>query len=177
MMPFKTILVASCLSALSLSACSTGPKIEEAKYWQRSSASSSLYMQGPKAQQKLHMDISSCVSNVKELEQLGEVRRAVPANYNSGNEIEPRTASERRLDQWETPFRDGYLYGEHLDFHDFETCMTYKGWDRLEHLPYTDADLARRDYLERYGSKKKPTIGPRENVTTLHPDVQRRSSY
>ena len=170
MMFNKSLLTLSCLSVLGMTACvNTGPKIEEAKYWQRSSASSALYLQGPKAQQKLHMDIATCVNEISELEKLGEIRRAIPANYNSGNEIETRTASQQELDQWDTPQRDGFLYNEHLDYHDFETCMNAKGWERLEHLPYQEADLARKDYLERYGKKKnKKNYGGRENVTTLH---------
>lgn len=171
----KTIILAlSCVSFVGLTACQTTPKIEEAKYWQRNSASSSLYMQGPKAQQLLHQDISRCVSEIKELEKLGEIRRAVPANYNSGNELETRTASQQELDQWDTPARDGLLYNEHLEYHDFETCMGAKGWERLEHLPYDEADMARKDYLDRYGKKKKrkPNYGARENVTTLETQAQ-----
>lgn len=158
----------SCLSVLALSACSGTPKIEEAKYWQRNSASSALYLQGPKAQQMLHQNIATCVNEIKELERLGEIRRAVPANYNSGNEIETRSASQKDLDHYDTPARDGFLYNEHLDYHDFETCMGAKGWERVEHLPYSEADIARKDYLSRYGKKKKTSLGGRENVTTLH---------
>lgn len=174
----KSLIILSCLSFIGLSACSTGPKIEDAKYWQRISASSALYMQGPKAQQMLHQDISKCVTDIGELEKLGEIRRAIPANYNSGNEIETRTSSQVELDQYDTPERNGYLYGEHLDYHDFETCMGAKGWERLEHLPYSQADLARKNYLERYGNKKKVTYGgDRENVTTQHTNSQKNQTY
>lgn len=166
----RKLTALSVFAVLSVTACSnTTPKIEDAKYWQRISASSALHLQGPKAQQKLHMDIATCVNEISELQKLGEIRRAIPTNYNSGNEIEPRTAAQKKLDGYDTPFRDGYLYGEHLDYHDFETCMGSKGWERLEHLPYSEADLARKDYLERYGNKKKkPNYGARENVTSLH---------
>jgi len=167
----KYLSVLSCFSILALSACgsfnpSTAPKIEDAKYWQRSSTSSALHLQGPKAQQMLHQDIATCVNEIKELERLGEIRRVIPANYNSGNEIETRTASQQELDINDTPARDGFLYSEHLDYHDFETCMGAKGWQRAEYLPYTEADIARKRYLERY--KKKKTLSGRENVTTLH---------
>lgn len=172
----KTLLTFSCFAVLGLTACSTDSKVEEAKFWQRNSTSSALYMRGPKAQQMLHKDTSRCVTDISELEKLGEIRRAIPANYNSGNEIETRTAAQQELDQYDTPERDGYLYGEHLDYHDFETCMHSKGWERLEHLPYTDADLARKNYLDRYGKKKK--VGSdRENVTTLHTNSQNRQVY
>ena len=174
-MSYKKLFLVSSLSLMTLSACSgfnpfgQSVKIDEAKFWQRNNASSALYLQGPKAQQMLHQNISRCVSEISELNRLGEIRRAVPANYNSGNEIDARTASQKVLDGYDTPARDGFLYSEHLDYHDFETCMEAKGWERVEHLPYDSADLARQDYLERYGNKKKKTtLGDRENVTTLH---------
>lgn len=166
------LFAVSSLSLMALTACQTTPKIEDAKYWQRSSASSALYMQGPKAQQMLHMDIATCVNEISELERLGEIRRSIPANYNSGNEIETRTASQQELDQYDTPERDGFLYAEHIEYHDFETCMGAKGWERLEHLPYDEADLARKEYLDKYGKKKKPKYGNRENVTTLETKAQ-----
>ncbi len=172
----KKLLILSSLPLLALSACHGSglsgahtPQIENAKYWQRNTASSALYLQGPKAQQLLHKDIATCVNEIKELQRLGEIRRSIPANYNSGNEIETRTAAQQELDAWDTPERDGYLYNEHVDYADFETCMGAKGWERVEHLPYDEAELARKEYLERYQSKKKQRkLGDRENVTTLH---------
>lgn len=166
------------IGALSLSACHGPKKFEEAKYWQRASASSALYLRGPKAQQMLHMDIADCTSDIKELHRLGEIRRAIPANYRNENDMEPRTVTDGTLDTWETPERDGYLYGEFLEYHDFETCMTAKGWERAEFLPYTEADLARKNYRDRYFKKKKKTFdGPRENVTTLYPPAQNPAPY
>ena len=173
----KHLSVLSCFSVLALSACAGGaglggapaPKIEDAKFWQRNTASSALYLQGPKAQQILHQDIATCVNEIKELERLGEIRRSVPANYNSGNEIDTRTASQHELDVWDTPERNGFLYSEHLEYSDFETCMGAKGWERVEHLPYSESDVARKEYLERYQSnKKRKALGERENVTTLN---------
>ncbi len=149
--------------------------MEKAEYWQRQSASSAIYMQGPKAQQMLHQDIANCTVEIRELQNLGEIRRAIPANYNSGNTLGERTASQQKLDHWDTPHRDGYLYNEHLDYHDFETCMYAKGWERAEYLPYTDADKAREDYLKR--SKNGRKYGNRENVTSLNPRVQNPPPY
>ncbi len=151
--------------------------MEDAKYWQRKNASSALYLQGPKAQQMLHKGISECVTEIGELEKLGEIRRAVPSSYNSGNSIEIRTASQGTLDQWDSPDRDGYLYAEHLDYHDFETCMGAKGWERVEFLPYSAADKARDDYLKRYGKKLKRGKSSRENVTSLHTEKQTPPPY
>ncbi len=163
----KFVLPLSLASLVAASACSP-VNIDDAKYWQRKNASSSLYLQGPKAQQMLHQNIAGCVNEIKELEKLGEIRQAIPANYNSGNQLDQRTASQQELDQWDSPARDGYLYAEHSDYHDFETCMDYKGWERVEYLPFEEADRAREDYLDRYVRKKKKSYGDRENVTTLH---------
>jgi len=154
------ILSGIALSTLALTACGPLSKkmdLEDARYWQRESASSSLYLRGPKAQQMLHQDLSNCTANIKELERLGEIRKAIPSNYNSDGE----------LTSWDTPERDGYLYGEHLDYRDFETCMTSKGWERAEYLAYDDAARARDEYKNQYSKKKKSSLG-RENVTSIN---------
>lgn len=177
----KSVLTLSCFSALMVAACAsnyaTPKKLEDAKYWQRKNSSSALYMRGPKAQQILHKSISECVYEVNELEKLGEIRRAVPSNYNSGNTEEQRTAAQEELDDWDSPERDGYLYAEHIDFHDFETCMDVKGWERVQFLPHSDVDLANEAYLDRYGRKKKKSYGDRENVTSLNPSAQNPPPY
>jgi len=175
-MTFKTtLLLASCLSVTLLTACGQHhkkmPDMEDAKFWQRNSASSALYMRGPKAQQMLHQDISVCVREISELERLGEVRRAIPTNYNSSN------SAQQKLNQYDTPTRDGYLYAEHLEYHDFETCMNVKGWERVDYLPADDANKARKSYLDRVKGKMKRANGDRENVTTLHTSSQNPAPY
>ena len=176
----KSILTLSVFSTLMVAACAnnyTSPKkLEDAKYWQRQNSSSALYMRGPKAQQMLHKNISECVYGVNELEKLGEIRRAIPSNYTSGNS-QNRTAAQQELDQWDSPERDGYLYNEHIDYHDFETCMNTKGWERVQFLPHSDVDIANKAYMDRYGKKKKSSYGSRENVTTLDPYSQNPPPY
>lgn len=163
----NTLLLASCLSVTLVAACGAipnkTPNLEDAKFWQRNSASSALYLRGPKAQQMLHQDISRCVRDISELENLGEIRRAIPSSYNSGN------TEDARLSRFDTPVRDGYLYAEHVDYHDFETCMYAKGWERVDYLPTNAADQARQNYLDRVKGKSTgaPKVG-RENVTTIH---------
>lgn len=170
-----------CLSVLGLIACESNyrktPDMEEARYWQRNSSSSALYLRGPKAQQMLHRDISHCTIEIAELHNVGELREAIPAYYATGNEMGERTASQKELDDWDTPERDGYLYSEHLDYHDFETCMVAKGWERMEYLPYDVAEKARQDYLKRYGKNKYKKTGDREVVTTLDPLAQNPPPY
>ncbi len=170
----KYILLTSCLA---VTACGGNtPNMEKAEYWQRHEASSAIYMQGPKAQQILHQDIADCVVEVRELENLGEIRREMPTNYYTGNNLNDRAPTPKAtLDQWDTPQRDGYLYAEHKDYADFETCMVSKGWERAEYLPFTDADKAREDYLKRSTKRKK--YDPRENVTSLDPAVQKPPPY
>lgn len=168
----KYLLIAS---ALTVTACGSGPNLEKAEFWQRHNASSALYMQGPKAQQLLHQDIANCTVEIRELENLGEIRRGMPANYHTGNSLEERTAAQRTLDGWDTPERDGYLYNEHLDYADFETCMVSKGWERAEYLPYTDADKAREDYKKR--TKGSYPNKYEEEVVTIHPDAQNPPPY
>ena len=177
----KSVLFLSCIATLGIVACETNYrkpfKIEDAEYWQRKSSTSALYLRGPKAQQMLHQDISRCTIEINELENLGELREAVPANYYSGNTEETRTASQRELDHWDSPERDGYLRAEHLDYQDFETCMMAKGWERMEYLPHDVADKARQDYIDRYRKKRKRNYGDREVVTTLDPRAQNPPPY
>ncbi|MEM8833389.1 MAG: hypothetical protein AAGB32_02495 [Pseudomonadota bacterium] len=175
MMSQKILGFGLIVSTLAITACSPTiynptKKLEDARYWQRASASSALYLRGPKAQQMLHQDIAICKSSIDELKRLGEIRDAIPANYNTGNEMHGRTASQQKLDEWETPERDGYLRNEHLEYADFETCMVTKGWERAEFLTYDEAELAREDYANEYLRKqRKKGIGDdREYVTTIN---------
>ena len=140
-------------STLAVAACAVPPKLEDAQYWQRKSASSALYLRGPKAQQTLHKDIADCVTEIDELERLGPLREALPADTNAGKVPDPNSP-EGKLAKWDTPKRDGYMYAEHFNYTDFEGCMDYKGWERVESLPYERAKFAREDYMETlYGYK------------------------
>ncbi|MEM9469714.1 MAG: hypothetical protein AAF988_06085 [Pseudomonadota bacterium] len=177
-MTSKRLFLFSSLSALVFTtACSNFNKLETARYWQRQDVTSALHMQGPKAQQMLHVDIASCRNEITELENLGAIRREMPTNYSHGNTLEQRTAARAELDEWDTPERDGYLYAEHLDYHDFETCMYAKGYERAQYLSYSDLDKAREDYLENTGRNRKRSQSARENVTSLHPNLPRPASY
>lgn len=141
---FSFALVLSSVAVLTLGACSTDPQtvdLSNAHYWQRAETSSAVWQRGPKAQQNLHRDISRCVAEIRELQRLGAIRAQIPAD--------PQNPGP--LGKWETPERDGYLYAEHSDYHDFETCMQHAGWERVEHLPYKTAEKARETYLETIG--------------------------
>ena len=172
----KYTLALLAVSCLGVAACQATPELENAQYWQRKNASSALYLRGPKAQQTLHMDIATCTNEINELERLGPLREAIPADTQNGQVPNPNTA-EGSLRKWETPKRDGALYAEHFDYTDFEGCMDYKGWERVDHLPHEQAERSRDDYLEtlygyRYQSNNpntKPTNTKADGYTTSSP--------
>lgn len=126
--------------------CSSGHVVKEGQYWQRIHASEMAYTQGPKAQQLLNRNISMCVAELQELERLGTIKNAIPVDY-SGRVLNP---DEQTMREWETPERDGELLSEHMDYHDFETCMLAKGWERVKHVPYDVAEKSRKAYLDAH---------------------------
>jgi hypothetical protein len=109
-------------------------------YWQRTSSSSALYLKGPKAQHQLNKDIASCVSEVRELSRLGSIRDATPPDNIA------MTGSMKSY--WDTPRRDGPLHTEYLEFHDFESCMTYHGWQRVAYVTPDRAKQSSYNYAE-----------------------------
>lgn len=168
---------ALCFSLLALTACASEYDLEQAQYWQRKSTSSALYLQGPKAQQLLHQDIARCVNDINELQAIGAIRKATPADTVNGKVPDPNTP-EGKMAQWETPQRDGFLRSEMGNYYDFETCMNDKGWERVEYLPYSAADRARAEYLDNMGTvKRRPGTGDREIVTSVHAEKQTRPPY
>jgi len=110
----------------------------DADYWQRVDSTSALYLRGPKAQHQLHKDISSCVSETKELSRLGTIRNANPP---AGIEM-----NENLAEKWQSPRGDGPLYTEFRDFHDFESCMNFKGWERTNFVKDTQIENAKMNY-------------------------------
>ncbi len=145
-------LVLTGAALVSLAACSSTPTqsqlMNNAHYWQRTSTSEAVFQRGPKAQQMLNRDMARCVTELRELERLGFLRTNLPGDNNKvGAPPNPDTPAGA-LAQWETPERVGYLYAEHSDYHNYETCMMAKGWERVEHLPYDIATEARSDYIE-----------------------------
>lgn len=121
-------LLALTLIALTLPACSYSGRLEKTQnYWQRNDTDSALYLRGPKAQHTLHQDISSCVAELKELQRLGSIRKAIPTG---GTQVPSYNPNNSMINAYNTPDRDGPLYAEYYDYVDFEGCMTQKGWQR-----------------------------------------------
>ncbi|MFP4314012.1 MAG: hypothetical protein ACLFR0_06775 [Alphaproteobacteria bacterium] len=137
------------LAVLSLSACGTPQPhiVDDGQYWQRSSVSDAAYIQGPKAQQMLNRDIAGCVAELRELERLGEIREAIPANPHNDKVL---SSDEMALQAWDEPERVKYLLAEHGNYHDFETCMVSNGWERVKHVPYDVAHNARKNYMKNH---------------------------
>jgi hypothetical protein len=162
----KIMLGFALLATVSLTACggSIRKEIEEdARYWQRIDTTDSIYQRGPKAQQMLFQDMAGCTAEINELRRLGAIRNAVPAEtFDKGNNrIEPNSPQDR-MARWDTPERDGALRSEHKPYSDFETCMTYKGWERVEFVNYETKERARDDYLDAIGYERyRSTVGER----------------
>ena len=130
--------------------------LHDSHYWQYRDISDAAYQRGPKAQQMLSRDISRCVTEIRELERLGAIRYVTPADTMSTGEVPDPDTPAGSLAEWESPTRDGYLRAEHLDYHDFETCMMHKGWERVAHVPYDVAEESREVYIESIlGQKHK----------------------
>lgn len=148
----RIVFLLPVLFVVFLTACST----PEPQYWQRKSASSQIYTQGPKAQHMLNRDISQCVIEMKELERLGTLKNAAPETDWDGRLLDPDQKKMRGYA--DKPEHDGYLRTELLNYHDFDSCMIAHGWDRTKYVPYEVADRSRTNYLkaihgESYQSK------------------------
>ena len=145
-------------------ACSPVKKIDEAQYWQRTSASEAAYLQGPKVQQMLNLDISRCVTELRELERIGVIENAIPVDR-SGSLRDPDAEDIRRLGTVE---RYGYLRAEDRPYHDFETCMHAKGWQRIKYVPYDRVDRAQNDYLSTLGERARKKVTSEASKTTAN---------
>lgn len=140
----------------------------EGQYWQRSSASSAIYMRGPKAQQMLNRDIATCVTDLKELRRLGSLKNIFPAGLDeNGFPIDP-DSPEGRMATFDTPERDGDLRTEVFDYSDFESCMDTKGWERVEYLPYARAKAARANYTATILEPLTPQTAEQAQSDPIH---------
>lgn len=139
---------------LALGACSTSEPAGQ--HWQRTSTSQAVYSEGPKADQVLKQDISRCVVELRELEDLGSVKDAVPTDRQgrvlNPDELEDHRRAQRlkkeALDEDDTEERKRALLAEHKGFTDFEGCMNSKGWTRVKHTPYKIDTKARKSWFQ-----------------------------
>lgn len=142
------------LSATTLIACGSAERkvdFTTAQYWQRTNASEAVYQRGPKAQQMVQRDISRCVSELRELERMGYIKNAFPAP-----DTQPNLKDEQiKLNEWETPERDGYLLNESAIYYDFEECMEARGWERVQYLPYKTKVRSEEAYVDALHASKR----------------------
>ena len=163
---FKTLRVAflglSGLAVLGLTACAgysgnigalKRQLAQKGDYWQRVDATSATWTQGPKAQQLLNRDISSCVAELSELVRLGQIKSVVPANPVDVASAEGD--ARKNLMSFETPDRDGALLSEAQSYTDFESCMYVKGWERTMNVGGSTADRAATAYIGNHVELKK----------------------
>lgn len=129
----KYSLALGMVAVLAVAACSS-PK--QNHYWQRTDPNSALYLTGVKAQQTLEQDIASCVHNIIELTQLADVRNNVPAiSPTLGNYDQAKATRELQgLPRWDVPEYIRDLRVDHTNYHDFDGCMRYMGWQRVSYV-------------------------------------------
>lgn len=131
-MRLKQIILVGCAVA-ALSGCSSN---REYHYWQKRDPSSALYLTGVKAQQMLEQDISECVHVVIELTKLADRREKIPAPFQALGSYDQKQVTDEmgNLPRWDVPEYIRDLRVDHTDFHDFDGCMNYKGWQRVKYV-------------------------------------------
>lgn len=122
-------------------------------YWQRTDTTSAIWTQGPKAQQMLNRDISTCVAELSELVRLGQIKSVVPANPTDVASAD--SDARKNLMAFETPDRDGALLSNAQSYTDFESCMHVKGWERTMNVGGSTADRAATAYIGNHVQLKK----------------------
>lgn len=160
-----SILSLSLVLIAGLTACSPYYAKKKANYWQRVDARSALYMQGAKAQQSLEQDMASCVVEIEELVRLGAVRKSLPEGEDQGAYDIP----EQKTDPyWNVPQRFGHRYVDHSQYHDFDSCMRYKGWRRVSYNDPATIDLSLDTYKklqnQRLGNTNSSSSVPKTEV-------------
>ena len=138
------LIVYSTCSLLMAGCAMKGPMGQA--YWQRVEDSSALYMTGPKAQQELDENIATCVREIDELVRLDALRGTMPPDTHS--EYHHALKASGDLDYYDTPTTLGEKHVSHSDYHDYESCMRSKGWERVKYIRYQTALKARNVYTE-----------------------------
>lgn len=150
---FSAVLM---FGALAVSACSPLPPLGQA-YWQRVEDSSALYMTGPKAQQRLNDDIATCVREVDELVELDAIRETTPPDTHGDYRQALKASGD--LDYYDTPTRYGDKKVDHADFHDFDSCMRVKGWERVRYVRYQTKAKSEKVYKQSQQLRKTGLMG------------------
>lgn len=143
------------MTLLAVSACTS---TDESHYWQRSDPNSALYLTGVKAQQALEQDIAYCVHNIIELTQLSDVRGNVPASFRTlgGYDQAQATRELNGLPRWDIPEYIKDLRVDHTNYHDFDGCMRYKGWNRVDYVGPADKFRSKEIYDDTANYSVRP---------------------
>lgn len=112
------------------------------QYWQRTSVADAAYQQGVLAQEMLNRNIAECISKIKTLENLGELKNGFPRDGKS--------AGERAYDRLANPPPISASIDELGRYRDFDGCMAQKGWERVKYVPYGVAHDARKIYIQNH---------------------------
>lgn len=115
---------------------------QESQYWQRINAASAAYTYGVKAQQLLNHNIAFCTAELKTLQDLNHVHRALSKNPKGGFQ----DVKESEYYGWKTQTPIGVDLNVTGEYHDFEGCMRSHGWERVKYVPYDVASEARETY-------------------------------
>lgn len=138
--------------------------LRDPRYWERASIADSINIPPPRLQAMLDQDISSCVFEIKENNRNAAIRSSIPAEIPDGSQI---GGPAHLLGEWDTPERFGALRAEHDEYHDFEGCMTYKGWRRVDTLTPDMAAKSRKAYIKNLGEDPEPNKkAPPEDPTS-----------
>jgi len=143
-MKFKIVsIVAATGVAFAMAACAP---VRGSAYWQRVEDSSALYMTGSKAQQHLEENIAACVREVDEMVELEALRKAPATELH--NDYRRALKQSGDLAYYDKPTHLGDKKIAHTDFHDFEGCMRFKGWERVRYVRYQTRAKAHETYRE-----------------------------
>ncbi len=140
-------------------------------YWQRVNAAGSLHLQGPKAQQLLNQDISRCLQELDELKKLQAINRPRskkdeypaqrPAESSTfhGKDIRhtDKTTEAMKMKEEAGESPDDEIRAIHLPYKDLEGCMNYKGWERVDHVPYDIAEEDEEAYIKKIIGRRYQT--------------------
>ncbi len=131
--------------------------MKKADYWQRIDTNSAIYLHGPKAQQTLEEDMASCVAQVQELIRLNAVRKSLPEDKDGNNPYKIPDSDKDAY--WNVPSRYGHKYVDHKDFHDFDSCMKFKGWQRVAFNDYKTVEIS-IDTYDRLAKERSGQTDP-----------------
>ena len=155
-MKLKGMLIFTVGGIIAMTACSMLPPLGQA-YWQRVDDNSALYMTGPKAQQILDENIATCVREVDELVELDALRKTMPPDTHSDYSRALKESGD--LAYYDTPTRHGDMKVAHTDFHDFESCMRSKGWERVRYVRYQTAKQSKSVYKATQQYRETGLVG------------------